>query len=59
MRGHPGSTMSGTEDTTVMVEEEEVTTPAAPAGGRPRPGPRPATEDRAHTSLHSAHALII
>ena len=58
MRGHPGSTMSGIEDTTVM-EEEEVTTPAAPAGGRPRPGPRPATEDRAHTSLHSAHALII
>ena len=40
MRGHPGSTMSGTEDTTVMVEEEEVTTPAAPAGGQPRPGPR-------------------
>ena len=51
--------MSGIEDTTVMEEEGEVTTPAAPAGGRPRPGPRPATEDRAHTSLHSAHALII
>merc|ERR1719297_608349 len=45
MRGPPGTTMSVTEAMTGM-EEEEVTTLAAPAGGLPPLGPRPATEDR-------------
>ena len=53
MRGPPGTIMSGREATTDTEEEVEVTTRAAPAGGHPRPGPRPATEDRrGHHPLH-------
>ena len=60
-RGPPGTTMSVTEATTGMKEEEaaEVTTLAAPAGGLPRLGPRPATEDRERHHSHSTLALRI
>ena len=53
--------MSVTEATTGMKEEEaaEVTTLAAPAGGLPRLGPRPATEDRERHHSHSTLALRI
>jgi len=60
-RGPPGTTMSATEATTGMKEEEveEVTTLAAPAGGLPRLGPLPATEDRGRHPYHSTLALRI
>ena len=61
MRGPPGTTMSATEATTGMKEEEvvEVTTLAAPAGGLPPLDPRPATEDMGHHHNHSTLALRI
>merc|ERR1719291_1379844 len=57
MRGRPGTTTSGREATTGMEEGEEVTTPAAPAGGQPRPGPRHTggrtTEARGHAFAYT------